>query len=96
MTWAAWLVGLATPLVTRVLVALGFAYVTHEGVKGVIIAVLQNIAGSFGGLAGEVTAILARSGFFLAMSILSGGIIGGIAYGLTTKLVVASGQTQGD
>lgn len=89
-SWAAWLMALARPLVSRVLIALGFAYVTHAGVKGLMVSVLQDAATSFGGLAAEVTALLARSGFFLALAIWSGGLIGGLTYGLTRKLTVAA------
>jgi hypothetical protein len=94
-TWSAWLMALATPLVSRVLIALGFAYVTHEAVKGLMISVLQEVATSFGGLPADVTALLARAGFFLALSIWSGGIIGGLTYGLARKLTVVNPQEAG-
>jgi hypothetical protein len=93
-TWAALLIGLVGPIATRVMIALGFAYVSYEGAKGVVIAVLQNAVSSFGGMAAEVTALLARGGFFLALSIVSGGIIGGITYALTTRLTSSGPQAE--
>jgi hypothetical protein len=89
-SWSAWLISLVQPIVLRVMTALGIGYLTYEGAKGALIAVLEQSAASFGGLIGEASAILARSGFFLAMSIVSGGIIGGLAYGLTKRLAVLS------
>jgi hypothetical protein len=91
-TWAGLIIGLVSPIASRVMLALGFAYVSYEGAKGVIIAVLENAVTSFGGMAAEITALLARGGFFLALSIVSGGIIGGVTYALTTKLTSVNPQ----
>lgn len=90
MTWATWLLGLVQPIVLRVMTALGIGYISYNGAQGVIVAILENMAGSFGGLASEVTAILSRAGFFLALSIMTGGLVGGVAYWASRKLGVVS------
>lgn len=96
MTWAAWLLNLAQPVVLRVLAALGIGYVTYNAATGVVVAILENMAGTFGGLTGDVTAILSRAGFFLALSIMTGGLTGGVAYWATKKLgVLSSGGSAG-
>ena len=93
MTWATWLLGLVGPIVTRVMLALGIGYLTFNGAQGLMIAALENVATSFGGLAAEATAILARCGFFLAMSIMCGGLMGGVSYYFAKRIGVLSETT---
>lgn len=90
MSWAQWLLGLVQPIVLRVMAALGIGYIAYNGAQGAVVAILENMAGSFGGLIAEATAILSRAGFFLALSIMTGGLIGGVAYWATKKIGVLS------
>jgi len=79
-SWTSWLWALAAPLVKRVLVALGMGYASFEGAATVIESSFDAIQASFGGLLAEVAALLAMAGFFDAMAIMSGGIMGGLAW----------------
>ena len=91
-TLTAWVLSITPVVVGRIMLALGIAYATQGAVKGLMVSVLQEVALSFGGLPGEVTALLARAGFFLAMSIWSGGVVGGLTYWGTRKLMVFGQQ----
>lgn len=93
MTWAQWLMALVSPIVTRVMLALGIGYLTFNGAQGLMIAALENVASSFGGLLAEAVAILSRAGFFVALSIMCGGLMGGVSYFFVKRLGVFSGTT---
>jgi hypothetical protein len=93
-TLSAWLLAITPAIVARVMLALGIAYATQEGVKGLMISVMQEVASSFGGLPADVTALLARAGFFLALSIWSGGVIGGLTYWASRKIMVFGQQAE--
>lgn len=77
---SAWLAGLAWPLVSRVIAALGIGTVTYTGVSATVTSALDTAKNAFGGLAGEVATLLAMSGFFEAMSIGAGGLVSGMAW----------------
>lgn len=77
---AEWLAKISWPLVSRVLVSLGFGYTTYEGADTAITNAISSIQGAFAGLGSEVLQILAMAGFFDAMSITSGGIVSGLAW----------------
>lgn len=75
-----WLYDLSWPIVSRVLAALGVGTLTYTGADAALTNVLASAKGSFGGMAGEVTQIIAMAGFFDAMAISSGGIISGLVW----------------
>lgn len=77
---AGWLAQTAWPLVSRVLAALGFGYVTYEGASAAVEGAISAAQSAAGGLVGEVAQILALAGFFDWMSITSGGIVSGLAW----------------
>ncbi|WP_448676459.1 DUF2523 domain-containing protein [Delftia acidovorans] len=77
---AEWLAKISWPLVSRVLVSLGFGYTTYEGADTAITNAISSIQGAFAGLGSEVLQLLAMAGFFDAMSITSGGIVSGLAW----------------
>ena len=77
---AEWLAKISWPLVSRVLVSLGFGYTTYEGADTAITNAISSIQGAFAGLGAEVLQLLAMAGFFDAMSITSGGIVSGLAW----------------
>lgn len=79
-SFATWLGAITWPLVSRVLVALGFGYVTYEGAASAIGNALSAVKGALGGLGGDVAQLLALAGFFDFMSITSGGIVSGLAW----------------
>lgn len=77
---AQWLAGISWPLVSRVLVSLGFGYTTYEGADTALTSAIDAAKGAFVGLGAEVLQLLAMAGFFDAMSITSGGIVSGLAW----------------
>lgn len=77
---AEWLAKISWPIVSRVLVALGFGYTTYEGADTALSAVMNAAKSAFAGFGGEVLQLLAMSGFFEAMAITSGGIVSGLAW----------------
>jgi hypothetical protein len=83
-----WLWNLIVPLAKRVAVALGFGYVSFEGVSTALESAFSSIQSAFGGLLAEVAALLAMAGFFDAMSIMSGGILSGLAWMMLKKWAV--------
>ena len=77
---AAWLAQIAWPLASRVIVALGFGYVTYEGADIAVAAVLNAAKQAFAGITGEMLQFLAMAGFFEAVSISMGGVVSGLAW----------------
>jgi len=77
---ASWLAQVSWPIVSRVLVSLGFGYVTYEGADTALQTAFNMAKSAFIGLGGEVLQLLAMAGFFEAMAITSGGIMSGLAW----------------
>lgn len=77
---AEWLAKISWPLVSRVLVSLGFGYTTYEGADTALGMALDGAKAAMTGMLPEVLQLLAMSGFFEAMAITSGGIISGLAW----------------
>lgn len=84
-SWAAWLLSLVEPIAKRAAIALGFGFVSYEGAKVAVEAALASMQSALSGLVGEVAALLARAGFFEALSIMAGGIIAGMAWTAVTR-----------
>jgi len=87
---AAWLSQITWPLVSRVLTALGFGYVTYEGASGAVEAALNAAKASIGGIGMDVAALLAKAGFFDYMAITSGGIVSGLAWLVMKRMALHS------
>ncbi len=77
---AEWLAKITWPLVSRVMVALGFGYTTYEGADTALQMAIDSAKGAFTSFGGEVLQLLAMSGFFESMAITSGGIISGLSW----------------
>jgi len=75
MDIAEWLSGMVKPLVTRVLVALGFGTVTYTGADAAINGLISNVASTMGGLTADIAALAAMGGFFDAIAISSGSLV---------------------
>lgn len=90
MNLAIWLGALAWPLVSRVLVAAGVGTVTYAGVSTALNAALDAAKSSFGGLAGELSQILAMAGLFQAMSIIAGALIASLSWMVLKKFALQS------
>jgi len=89
---AGWLAQISWPIVSRVLVALGFGYTTYEGADTALQGAMTAAKSAFGGFSGEILQLLAMIGFFDAMSITSGGIVSGLAWMVMKKFAL---QTTG-
>ncbi len=77
---AKWLSDISWPLVSRVLVALGFGTVTYTGADTALQSALGAAKAAVGGIAVDVAQLLALAGFFDFMAITSGGIVSGLAW----------------
>ena len=89
---AGWLAQISWPIVSRVLVALGFGYTTYEGADTALQGAMNAAKAAFAGFSGEVLQLLAMTGFFEAMAITSGGIVSGLAWMVMKKFAL---QTTG-
>ena len=89
---AGWIAQISWPIVSRVLVALGFGYTTYEGADTALQGAMNAAKTAFAGFSGEVLQLLAMSGFFDAMAITSGGIVSGLAWMVMKKFAL---QTTG-
>lgn len=89
--FAAWLGQITWPLVSRVLASLGLGTITYTGATTALDGALNSSMAATSALAGPVAAILAMTGFFDAMSILSGGITSGIAWMVMKRWALNAG-----
>lgn len=65
---------LAAPLARKAAISLGFSVVTYAGISAAVTGALSASKGSFGGIVGEVSQLVAMAGFFEALSIIAAGI----------------------
>lgn len=79
-SWSDWLFSLVGPIARKAAVSLGFGGITYMGVSEAVSTAFGHMAGAFAGLAAETLALLARAGVFEALSISSGGLVGGLTF----------------
>lgn len=89
--FAEWLGNITWPLVSRVLASLGLGTVTYTGATTALDAAINSASLAASSLAGPVAAILAMTGFFDAMSIVSGGLTSGIAWMVMKRWALNAG-----
>jgi len=77
---AEWLAKISWPLVSRVMGSLGVGTATYVGADSALGSALSAAKAAFTGMGGEILQILALSGFFDAMAIMSGGLVSGLAW----------------
>lgn len=73
------LAGVAWPMVSRVLTALGLGVVTYTGMSTAITTAVNAAKTAWSGLGMEVLQLLSMAGIFEAISISIGGITGALA-----------------
>ena len=78
-TLAAWLVGLAGPIVSRVLAQLAIGYVTYKGLDTAISALLSSARAAWTGMGGDIAAFIAMSGLNTCVSIIAGAVVARVA-----------------
>lgn len=85
-TFSAAMTALAGPLAKKVLTSLGIGFLTFAGVDTAVNAALGAAKANFAGVATDFAAILAMGGVFTSLSIIAGGIIGGLSMMVFSKL----------
>lgn len=85
-TLAGLLTAIAGSLAKKVLAALGMGFITYVGLDTAVSAAISSASSSMGGMASDVSAILAISGFFTACSVIAGGITASVAMVSLTRL----------
>ncbi|HXC40743.1 MAG TPA: DUF2523 family protein [Burkholderiales bacterium] len=90
-TFAALLMGLAWPMVARVLVSLGLGVITYTGASALLSAAVSAAKASFSGMTPDVLQLLALAGFFQSCAIMVGALAGGLALMTFKRLGLISG-----
>lgn len=88
---AEWLGNITWPLVGRALAAMGMGTITYTGADTALQSALGAAAMATTSLAGPVAAIMAMTGIFDAMSILSGGLTSGLAWMVMKRWALNAG-----
>lgn len=88
---AQWLGSITWPLVSKVLSALGLGTVTYVGANTALQSALTAAKAGFTGMTADILAVLAISGFFDAMAIMSGGLVSGLSWLVLKKFALQSG-----
>jgi hypothetical protein len=79
MTWAAWLLGLAGPLVVNALIALGVGVLTVGGIDLAVNQAMAWLQTSVGGLPADLASLLAMGGIFQGFGYIGGAISARVA-----------------
>jgi hypothetical protein len=85
-TLAVWLMTMITPVVGRVLFALGFSVISFVGFDAMFTQVAQQAASSYGSLPGDVLGLAGLAGFPEALGILFGALATRVALISATTL----------
>ena len=80
MSLALWFASISWPVVSRVMVALGFGILTYVGLDSAVSTALGHAKSVLAGLPGDVLFILAKAGLFEALAIVSGGLVGSLTF----------------
>jgi len=79
MTWAAWLLSLAAPLVVNALIALGVGVLTVSGIDLAVNQAVSWLQSSVGGLPSDLASLLAMGGVFQGFGYIGGAISARVA-----------------
>lgn len=82
---AVWLLALVTPVVRRVLIALGIGLVTYTGLDYALNGLRDAVINSLGGIPADVSGIAATLGIYESVSIALGAIATRLALTQLTK-----------
>lgn len=86
-TLASFLLAMVTPLLGRILVALGFSVVTFVGMEAMIGALIGRMQSGWGGLPGDVVGLIGLAGGGEALSIICGAALTRVAIWQLTRAV---------
>ena len=90
---AKWLSDVSWPIVSRVLVAMGFGTVTYNGLSTAFDGVVDAAKTAVGGLLPTIAQLFALGGFFDHMAITAGGVISGLGYLVLKHFALKAGTT---
>jgi len=85
-TIAAFLMSLVGPVAKRVLLSLGFGLVSYAAISTAVNSLLGSARSAWGGMSGDVLALVELSGASTALSIIAGAIVAKVALMAVTKL----------
>lgn len=91
--FADWLGNITWPLVSRALAAMGMGTITYTGADAALQGAIDASKAAAGALTGPTLDIIARTGFFDAMSITSGGLISGLSWLVLKRWALNAGGT---
>lgn len=77
---ADWLAKISWPLISRALTSMGVGTVTYVGAESALSSALNSAKAAFTSIGGDLLNIIAMTGFFDAMAIMSGGLVSGLAW----------------
>lgn len=77
-TFSSAMMALGGPLAKKVLTSLGIGVITYVGLDTAVNAALSAAKANFSGMTSSMVQIAAMYGFFTALSIIAGGIVGGM------------------
>lgn len=87
---AQWLANISWPLITRIMASLGIGTVSYMGAESALSGAINTAKSAFLGAGQEMMAVLVLSGFFDAMSIMSGGLVSALSWIVLKKYAVLS------
>lgn len=87
---AQWLANISWPLITRIMASLGIGTVSYMGAESALMGAINTAKSAFFGAGQEMMAVLVLSGFFDAMSIMSGGLVSALSWIILKKYAVLS------
>lgn len=85
-TFAAFLAGMAAPLAKRVLVALGFGFVSYAAISALINTAISSAKTAWGGLGGDTLSMIQLAGINTAMAIICGALVARAAIAAVKRL----------
>jgi hypothetical protein len=83
---AAFLMGLATPLVRRVLIALGLGLVSYAGLNVVATQIVDAVKANYENMSGTVLDLMNLIGAGQALGIIVGGIVARAAFAAVSRI----------
>ena len=81
-----WLLALATPLVKRVLIALGIGVITYAGIDTAFSLVTSQIQSNLGGITGDLANLIALSGTYESIGIILAAISARLSFAAVSKM----------
>jgi len=85
---ADWLAKISWPLISKAMTSLGVGTVTYVGAETALESALNAAKSSFTSVGGDLLNLMAMTGFFDAMAIMSGGILSGLSWMVLKRFAI--------